>query len=166
MTNAVKGHKGFVSRPLVERFWEKVDRRELDECWPWLGATNGAPYWYGQFWVDGRKRSAHAVSWELRNGNALPEGHEACHSCDNPRCVNPRHIFSAPHADNVRDAFAKGRMRNQNTGSTHCKHGHEFTAANTWTDKRGRRNCRTCFRRRDRERKARLRLAKLGGLGA
>jgi len=90
-----------------ERFWSKVDRRGPDECWLWQGCmTRG----YGQFWVDGRMRNAHRVSFELTSG-PIPDGMFVCHRCDNPRCVNSAHLFLGTHADNMRDS-EKRRLRN------------------------------------------------------
>lgn len=104
-------------RPLAERFWEKVDRRGPDECWPWLAGCdkNG----YGVFSIDhDHQRTAHAVAYELTSGAALPEDMYGCHSCDNPPCCNPRHVFPGTAADNAHDRDAKGRTaRGKATGA-------------------------------------------------
>lgn len=109
--NARKGVKGFVSIPVEQRFWSKVQKGAADECWLWLASTNHADSnrSYGEFWVNGRRVKAHRFAWELAHGRSIPKGLLACHSCDNPRCVNPDHIFIGTHSDNLRDAVQKGR---------------------------------------------------------
>lgn len=146
--NVKKGSRGFLSRPLAERFWEKVTKTET--CWLWTGATDG--HGYGIIWVNGRKQKAHRVSLGLAGVSA--DGKEACHRCDNPPCVNPDHLFVGTHQENMRDAVGKGRVipphllvetfRPHNAGMTHCKRGHEFTPDNTIRTSQGRRSCRQC----------------------
>lgn len=142
---------------MAERFWTKVDRRGPDECWPWQGSTDGR---YGEFWADGRKTKAHRVAWELANGRPFPEGLHACHTCDNPPCVNPEHIFPATHQENLQDAERKGRLDHRGSSlRTHCRRGHEFTPENTYVTTKGHRRCRTCWKARQAEFYARAALA-------
>jgi hypothetical protein len=121
--------------PLQIAFWAKVEKRRFFECWPWLGARAGKGY--GVF----RGRRAARLAWELDNGLPFPPGMEACHTCDNPPCVNPGHIWPGTRSLNMLDASAKGRLSNrrnrppgsgnQHTNKTHCIRGHEFTPENT-----------------------------------
>lgn len=96
-------------RPLVERFWERVDRRGPNECWPWTGCVN--EHGYGLIGRGGRKckiEKAHRVAWELHNG-PIPDGVKILHRCDNPPCCNESHLFTGTQGDNHSDMMAKGR---------------------------------------------------------
>lgn len=90
-----------------KRFWSKVDIGEVDECWPWLAASD--PRGYGRFRVHDRTWLAHRVAWILTFG-PIPKGLETCHKCDSPSCCNPYHLFLGTHKDNMVDASRKGRM--------------------------------------------------------
>jgi hypothetical protein len=150
------------TRPIAERFWEKVDK--TGECWLWTAAinTNG----YGMFYVGGRpqQRRAHAVAWQLENG-PVPEGLELdhlCHTrdescpggwtCPHRACVNPAHLEPVT----VRVNRLRGRsMAAAHARKTHCPQGHEYTPENTFISKtKYSRKCRACNRDRARARAA------------
>lgn len=86
------------------KFWPKVLRKP--GCWTWLAGKNTAGY--GSFWFHGRLVMAHRVSWMLEHG-PIPDGLFVLHHCDNPPCVNPKHLFLGTARDNLIDAISKGR---------------------------------------------------------
>lgn len=92
---------------LEYRFWSKVDIKGPDECWDFIGATN--PDGYGKFWLNGKEIKAHRLIWEVYNGREVPIGKLILHKCDNPSCVNPKHLYCGDHADNMKDMYSKRR---------------------------------------------------------
>jgi len=91
--------------PLEIRFWAKVQKTE--GCWLWAGARKGKGY--GHIWVGGHMQGAHKVSWKMVHGE-IPEGLFVLHSCDNPDCVNPEHLFIGTSQDNSSDMVTKQRQ--------------------------------------------------------
>lgn len=83
---------------------------ETDKCIEWpFGKTFGG---YGRVYDknSGGNRRAHVASWEITNGRKSPKGMNICHTCDNPPCINPKHLFLGTHLRNMQDAAAKGRI--------------------------------------------------------
>lgn len=139
---------------LEERFWDKVIVTDNPNgCWMWQGARTVG---YGMMWGGadvGRSLLAHRVSYEMHIG-PIPDGMQLDHLCRNPGCVNPNHLEPVTGAENVRRGLSGWR----NKQKTHCDHGHEFTEENTYIyATNGKRRCKTCARRWDREFKDRAR---------
>ena len=120
---------------------EKFERRAVKSaaCWRWRGAHNDAGY--AQMWWNGKVHRAARIAYLLYVGT-IPQGVYVCHSCDNPGCVNPAHLFPGTQSDNMKDSVRKGR--HMNTKKTHCPLGHEFTPENTYHERRGSRVCKRC----------------------
>lgn len=91
-------------KSIKERFLRKV--RLTSKCWEWIGGKCSGGY--GSFVVRGKVCVASRVSFELFKGD-IPGGLNVCHSCDNPGCVNPEHLFLGTDFDNNRDREIKNR---------------------------------------------------------
>ena len=84
-----------------------------DQCWIWQGETFGK---YGFFRTSKVKDFAHRFSYEYFKGS-FPKTNEfgqkicVCHTCDNPVCVNPNHLFLGTCQNNMQDASRKGRLK-------------------------------------------------------
>ena len=131
--------KGVYKHPSAEeRFFAKIERGKTDEfCWLWTSAIseNG----YGLFW-DGRTVYAHRYIYQLAVGE-IPEGLQIDHLCRIKRCANPKHLEAVSRKESPNLGRGK-RVRRE--GKTHCKRGHAYDEANTYTSPRGRRSCREC----------------------
>jgi hypothetical protein len=89
----------------VERFVSSI-RPSRKGCWQWAGSSFRSGY--GRFWTRGRAARAHRIAWELFTGQSLGNKH-CLHTCDNPGCVNPKHLFLGSPKDNAEDREGKGR---------------------------------------------------------
>lgn len=94
----------------VSRFWSLVARGSAEQCWLWLGDTDG--HGYGIFHWHGRKQGAHALALSFTTGEYRAKDLDTCHSCDNPICVNPSHLRFDTRLSNVADMHARNRDRN------------------------------------------------------
>jgi hypothetical protein len=89
----------------ADQFWEKVEKRGPDDCWPWQGTIVRG---YGVTRYQGRIVRAHRLAYELTKG-PIPAGMHVCHSCDRPGCVNPNHLWLGTASENAQDRENKGR---------------------------------------------------------
>lgn len=152
--------------PLYERLFANTER--VGDCIVWKGDAhrNG----YGYINSRGRRFTTHRVSWALHFG-PIPAGLFVCHTCDNPPCINPDHLWLGTTSENTADMVAKGRSNPwpglDAAAAAHaakrarlvveCKHGHRRTPENTYVSPEGKRSCRDCWRENSRRWKAKKR---------
>jgi hypothetical protein len=77
-------------------------------CWEWKNYCNKDGY--GRVRYNGKKHLAHRVSYEIFK-KPFNKSLLVCHTCDNPSCINPEHLFLGTHQDNVSDCKNKGRHK-------------------------------------------------------
>lgn len=89
---------------VLKRFWDKVEK--TDTCWIWI--AHKIKKGYGHFHFQTDDILAHRFSYQLHKG-PIPEGKLVLHTCDNPSCVNPDHLWIGNEKENRDDADRKGR---------------------------------------------------------
>lgn len=99
----------------MKRFWDRVQIGDPDECWPWTGGCSSGGY--GVIGVEGRSVSTHRLAFQLSTG-LDPGDLYVCHSCDNPPCCNPGHLYAGTPSQNQQDCKRRGRRPNRH-GSRH-----------------------------------------------
>ena len=92
-------------KSVLERFEKYIDKN--GDCWEWKGKIS--PFGYGQFSVSwGECWQAHRLAFKLYK-KEIPKGMCVCHTCDNRKCVNPKHLWLGTRNDNNQDMIKKGR---------------------------------------------------------
>jgi hypothetical protein len=100
-----------LTEAIIARFWQRVDVRGPDECWPWLATRTRKGY--GKFYISAKSVRAHRVSLMIAGHDLSALGAFACHHCDNPSCVNPAHLYVGDLSSNYWDMRARGRSWDQ-----------------------------------------------------
>lgn len=96
---------------ILERY--KID---ANGCWVWSATC--FQFGHGRVKIKSKDLKAHRVSWEYHKG-PIPDGMFVLHTCDNPPCINPEHLFLGTQLENMRDMHSK----NRNVSSLGEKHG-------------------------------------------
>lgn len=101
---------------LYDRFWSKVDKTTTpDGCWTWTACKAKDPkhaYGYIGMKVDGswKRIAAHRVVYEMIENHKIPKGKLICHSCNNPSCVRPDHLYLGTKLTNIMDCIRAGQQ--------------------------------------------------------
>jgi hypothetical protein len=106
INNIKRGSLEFIL--LKEKLLKNVKKKGFYGCWEWQKAKSQG---YGIMTIGrGVQMSTHRISYELYNGQ-IPEGFFVCHKCDNPRCVNPSHLWVGTNKDNIEDRTKKQKAK-------------------------------------------------------
>lgn len=128
----------------IESLFENTSPEPNTGCWLWTESVDTSGY--ANCKINRKTGTVHRLMAKLCGMRIT--GKEVMHSCDQPSCINPRHLAIGTHADNMVSMRARGR--HPFLSKTHCPNGHPYSGANL--RKQGnRRICRECARRRNRD---------------
>ena len=105
-------------KELKQRLLERVSIDDETGCWEW--GLSVFDYGYAKMSYKGKMLTAHRVAYETFIGQ-IPDGLLVCHHCDNPKCINPDHLFIGTHQDNSNDKIKKGRGVQGFAGKKHTE---------------------------------------------
>jgi len=92
----------------AERFWSRVQVQGPADCWEWTGDIRVK---YGRLSLWSVHYSVHRIAYFLSTG-IDPKSNHVCHTCDNPTCCNPAHLWLGTTQNNTQDKVDKGRCAN------------------------------------------------------
>jgi hypothetical protein len=90
----------------IARFFSRVEVKKQPNCWIYKGSIHHEGY--PSFSLNGKSVLGHRFSYMVFHGK-IEEGLVVRHKCDNPKCVNPCHLETGTHLDNMRDKFVRNR---------------------------------------------------------
>ncbi len=94
----------------LSRFWKKISKDGENGCWKWLNAKDKDGY--GKITIQATDMRAHRLSWIIHRGH-IPKNALVLHTCDNPECTNPEHLYDGNNTNNMRDREARNRIQHR-----------------------------------------------------
>lgn len=101
---------------IKERLLERIEIDNKTGCWNWKLSLDEWGYGRTKLYKTRQNWKAHRLSYTVFKGD-INGGLFVCHKCDNPKCINPEHLFLGTHQDNMNDMVKKGRA---NKNSNRC----------------------------------------------
>ena|SRR3990167_2836857 len=137
----------------LKRFCENIIVK--NNCWLWVGSkTKGG---YGKFMINYKIFYTHRLSYIIFKGD-IPQGYTIDHLCRNPICCNPNHLECVTQKENLlRSPITKASIHSK---KTHCPSWHILEGDNLSKSvlRTGKRRCRICYNKWQRNRRAKLNL--------
>jgi len=93
---------------IAKKFWSRVEKVSNYECCNYKGPYDDKGY--GKFYNGHTYIRSHRIAYELYYG-PIPNNIDVCHTCDNPPCCNPIHLFLGTARENFYDSVSKGRSK-------------------------------------------------------
>jgi len=135
--------------PLEDKFWSSLEITPSG-CWESILAKGKNKYGTRSF--RGKPSGSHRIAFTLIYGE-IPNGSIICHTCDNPACANPYHLYEGSYRDNMIDAVERQRHNSisrpdarPHKNKTHCVNGHVYNNETTYKRPGSGRGCRICRR--------------------
>lgn len=98
----------YARTPIDERLYRNIIKDKATKCWEWQGALNNIGYGMIRDTDINGMRTTHRVSYEIEHGS-IPKDQCILHTCDNPKCINPDHLFAGTRLENTADMISKDR---------------------------------------------------------
>lgn len=99
--------KKYTPEERINVFWSRAEKSGgIDACWNWIAYRDVDGY--GRMRWDNRCAKANRIAYQLTFGD-FPNELKVLHSCDNPACINPKHLFLGTQVENIQDMVRKGR---------------------------------------------------------
>ncbi len=96
-----------MKNPIINRIYAKIICDIKTHCWNWIGYLNKDGY--GRMCISNKQYMVHRVIYEKLCGPIPKDKPCVLHTCDNPKCCNPIHLYVGTHQDNMDDMIKRNR---------------------------------------------------------